>query len=237
MSENSTDSLVAYHGPVELIHWEDTSGGGARIKLGLADRDELKYFDSIIKRRKGYAGQRFSFFWQTIDGDALQLMPSEGWFAGAQWSTNVGASIVFSLHPADLDLIRGLTARDQQDEKFGHKCFLSLVELDDDETPIDQQQREKVEAVAAPPRKGGRWSKNAGILCNDMDFQNYVLQKFAPGDRPNTEDETLATFCAAWLRGRCSIASRRDLDHDDGALHRYQTLVKKPYLDWLSGQA
>jgi hypothetical protein len=58
-----------------------------------------------------------------------------------------------------------------------------------------------------------RPSQQAGILCNDTRFQDFVAKRQAfPGG------------AAAYLRGWCNIESRRDLDTDPFAQTKFQTL-------------
>ena len=39
------ENYIAFEGLVELLHWEDTSGYGFKVKLGLDDRAKLDPFD------------------------------------------------------------------------------------------------------------------------------------------------------------------------------------------------
>lgn len=105
-------------------------------------------------------------------------------------------------------------------KQAGTRFMMVLVELQDDDTPIDQTKRERLEEA----EKGGPVSKNAGILCNDPDFQDYV--SIQPGNY--THDEMGA---ADFVREHCNISSRAQLDHQPQAARRYE-IMKAGFLDW-----
>ena len=215
---------VAFHDIVTLIGWTDSSAQGAKVKFALADRGALAHFDTATRRRGKRAGQRYAAAISTLDGEPL--MGLELWFAGANWAHQDGARAAFTVE--DLDFFRGLSCRDQKpDEAFS--CWLTLVEVGDDETPVDQAKAELVEEPEAPPRKGGPRSKNAARLCHDDEFQWYV------SEQDGLDDKASVTEADAYLKRIVGIGSKIDLDYDDEAWARLETKVKSPFLLWAGG--
>lgn len=219
-----TADLIAYQGLIELLHWEHTSNSGTRIKLALMGLDELDHFERATKRTKRRAGQRYMAVWQSAEGVALEQMPSELWFAGASWNHSAGAVVVFTINPEDLDVFMGMTARDSGTAEHGSRLYMALVELDADEEPVNQRQRDLVEALRPEPVKGGPISKNAGMICQDQQFQRFLQAKF----QTKCQD---AETAGDLVRQYCQIDSRAMLDHDPGAREHYEEL-KREFVRW-----
>jgi hypothetical protein len=213
---------IAYTGLVRLLHWEQTSNMGTRIKLGLIGREELEHFDRVTKRSKKHAGQRYYAVWCNTEGEAIEGMPDELWFYGAAWSHNQGASVQFSLHDEDFDKIKPHPTFDGAAQ--GKAWVLSLIELDGEDRPIDQAQREFAEAAAVATPTGGPVSKSAGILCQAPDFKRFLQVK---AQRPIVTDEDAATA----VRQLTGVESRAWLDHDPDARAKYDAL-KSEFIRW-----
>lgn len=217
-------NLVAFCGLVQLDHWELTSNQGARIKLSLWNgRDDLEHFDKVTKRTKRRAGQRYFATWQDpVSGETIEGMPSEVWFGGASWSHRSGATVLFTLMPEDIEAIKGQRTKDETGE--GTRWYLALVELDDDDQPIDQAQRDMLESLTPAQPKGGPVSKNAGMLCDTEDFQRFLQAHFQTQVNDGKE-------AAVLLRQHCGVDSRAWLDHDDEARAKYEEL-KQAFMRW-----
>lgn len=63
-----------------------------------------------------------------------------------------------------------------------------------------------------------RHAQQAGILCNDPRFQRFTAERLG------IRHALTVTAAAEYLRRFCQIDSRRALDADPEALHRFQTL-------------
>lgn len=68
--------------------------------------------------------------------------------------------------------------------------------------------------------KGGPLAKLAGMWCNDRYFIEWVASMSVAG--PDK-----------FIKGVCSIESKRELDHDDAAAVRFHEYIRKPYAEWL----
>lgn len=66
--------------------------------------------------------------------------------------------------------------------------------------------------------KGGDLAKGAAILCKSIKFQQYVAERIGI----DVVDEDYAAF---WLRERCEINSRSEIDHNEKAAFVYNTII------------
>jgi hypothetical protein len=205
------DDIVA-HAKVTLVDAASSHASGYRLVLKLTDEKEYEAFSTITKRKKGKAGGRYRMF--LINKDEGKFV--DVWFLGWTVSNTAGAKVKFDLScDEDFAYFRERPVEMAWD--------MTLIELDDDEKVIDQQQREVAETV-----RGGPKSQLAGKLCADMNFQRFVAKQNGkpPGSRANPEE------CANFIRAKCRIGSRRELDHDEGAFQRFTMWVSRPFAIW-----
>jgi hypothetical protein len=82
---------------------------------------------------------------------------------------------------------------------MGQRFACALVEINDDETPVDHKamERDKWRALGA--------ARQAGMRCKDPVFMAYLVEEF--GKQIDNEDD-----CAQIVRSMCSVESRSDLD-------------------------
>lgn len=73
--------------------------------------------------------------------------------------------------------------------------------------------------AAAIEEKGGRLARQAGIMCHEVAFHQFVEVK----------DEDAA---AEFIRTHCGVLSRKSLDHNDAAARKFMEL-KADYDFWL----
>lgn len=112
----------------------------------------------------------------------------------------------------------------------GTRFQLVLVEVDDDEEPIDQVMKQKIERYLKSQEKGGKHSKEAGMLCKARDFQAYLyrLGKISPEWDEKMREEAARMY----VYKICGIKSRRELDHDEHKAAAFKTLIVLPFLKW-----
>lgn len=65
------------------------------------------------------------------------------------------------------------------------------------------------------------WPQQAGILCNDLRFQRFVVAQVDPD---LSDHFRCASFAAEYLRRFCNIQSRRDLATNIDARARFRIL-------------
>lgn len=77
--------------------------------------------------------------------------------------------------------------------------------------------------------KGGPLSKSAAQMCENLNFEDFLLRKFYPNGGSTTES------AADLLRRHCQITSRAELDHNPQAAKRFHELMRE-YREWNAGK-
>lgn len=219
------ERVVAFHGQVELVKWSVMSGQDPKVKLKLeGGRDDLGCFDGAARRRSGKAGQRYQCYWADDNGDPIEVEsspiaafsesgpPDQVWLWGSGWHHSTGAQITVAVPWENLTgFWHGVTP--------GTKFFLTLVELEEDESPVDQKQAKRIEDDLAKTKVvGGPVAINAGRLCNDPEFLDFV------GASMEIDGPVTPIHAAEFVRDYCKVESRAMLDHDDKARMLFEDL-------------
>lgn len=125
-------------------------------------------------------------------------------------SANAGCWVSFRLpSPEDLEIYRGQD-RSGRNARTGKRYTLMLIELTDQEEPVQQE-------PAKEPRPM-KLSQLAGAMCNDPNFRAWLASEY--GD-PCPDAETAAQF----IRETCGIDSRSLLDTVPHAASVFRTLL------------
>jgi hypothetical protein len=109
--------------------------------------------------------------------------------------------------------------------------MLSLVELDDDNEPIDQKMRERVEGQGKTSSE--RLSYVAAMLCKSEEFFAYINNYTdETGDfiQPTVRSEEDAK---QWIYQKCGISSRAELDEGTQSAVLFDG-IRKSYLATLA---
>lgn len=219
------EEYIAFQGLVELLHWEDTSSHGFKVKLSLTARVCLDAFDNTMKRRKRRGGQRYHMI---LAGS--QPIQMEAQFCGRGWAETSGAHI--ALHIPDIDdqrWFRGLNTRDQGDkETTGEIWDIILLEIGDDEIIINQTKRDK--AYTAPV--GGARSKAVAMMLQDIDFIAWLDHKslYSQGTdlgRTLAQRDELMKFV-------CCIDSKIEFDNgNEKAWEVWENQFHRPFIQYM----
>jgi hypothetical protein len=67
-------------------------------------------------------------------------------------------------------------------------------------------------------------AKRAGILCNDARFQVWATDKAAIEIKPDTWPDDPKESAAMYIRWRCGVRSRSELDNTDGIATRFDLM-------------
>lgn len=151
----------------------------------------------------------------TLFSDEVQLC---GWSE----SHNSGAKVTFWLSdPAQLSAFRGMTER--KGKTAGQRLAMVLVEIADDETPVEQPER-----IPPPKEKMGPLCQLAVKWCADDKFIEWFGLFYCLGvDK---------TDIGEMFKQVLEIDSRKSLDIDERASSRFQTLIRGPYMKYLESQ-
>jgi hypothetical protein len=221
MSEASR--LIAFEGMVRLANWRDSSNSGPRVNFALANKDALTPFEKVTKRRGKKAGQRYQMHVADSVGVPVEGAPDECFLAGAQWSHSSGASITLAF--TEVDFWRRFAT---DDDGEGTTFHFVLVQMNDDERPIDQVTEDAMHRASKP--KGGPRSKFVAQRNQTPEFQAYVGKRTEmPPDRWHLVG---ADTCDKWVKQMVGIESKAELDHSEDKWDTYQRLINKPFVSW-----
>lgn len=222
MSNVPNEEQVAAFGDVTLHNAESSHVAGLKLTLSLKDEKDYEQFSSVTKRRKGKAGVRYQMSLLHKDEHACRQV--EVFFLGWSVSNTSGAKVKFELQSeADFIFFRGMPQ--------AFEWQMVLAEIDDDEMVVDQKQREDVETL-----KGGPRSQRAGAMCADVEFQRFVHGKLVGAGNGRTGTRATPDECANFIRQKCGINSRRELDHNERAWEAFTRWVSKPFAIWSDGR-
>lgn len=85
----------------------------------------------------------------------------------------------------------------------------------------------RIDPNAKPERKGGPLARRAGILCSEGAFQKFLTERIG---RPYA-NVTNAEEAADYVRFKCEVNSRAELDHNPEAADRFRALDSE-YVAW-----
>jgi hypothetical protein len=202
-----------------------TTSGGAKIKWELPERNDLDAFDKakVRKKRKG-AAERYYLTVHDVDGTGV-WRTDEVLFLGSHWSDTAGPIVVFELDSPET-LLEYRALRVTEENSTGDTRLLTVFQVGDDDVLVNQELAARDDP---PPLKGGPKSRHAGRLCREPDFQEFV-RAVTKRHTLNEDYKTEETHAAVFVRQKCGIESRAELDHNPEALEKYKILVEGPYI-------
>jgi hypothetical protein len=220
--EKKVSEMMAWYGMVQMkeARWTDEEGSTVTFFLPMnGQEDKRNPFEKFTKRRKGKAGTRFMMACQRVSGTLREAMyEDEVMLTGWNDSQSTGHTVKFWLcndgmgHPFE-----GCARKIDQ-------FALSLIELDDDQEPVDQKMRARVENP--PKRPSERVSYVAAMLCKEEKFWRWC------GDQLHISVINEAGARIAML-DTLGLPSRSVLDKNEYQAKRFHALIRKPYLEWL----
>lgn len=152
---------------------------------------------------------------------------SEVRFVRSAHSSKTGTTITLALPDSDeLSKVAGFD---------GKRYMLALVEIGDDEQPV--QQPSSPETGYTPPTpdvpakpRGGYAAKWLALRCAEPRFWEFLNQ--APSG--NGEYVRSAPEAADLVRHICMVRSRAEIDNDTVALGAFHIKIRLPYMKWLA---
>lgn len=228
MTDLMERGLIAWFGELLMLEakWNDKDGHMVKFKIMRPDDSKPNPFKQFTKRRKGHAGTRF-FASVTHVQMPKAKQPYAGEFMLAGWgdSSTQGYTVTFWCEPPDAGM-HAFDGYGRSKDSF----MVALVELDENDQPINQKARDRVEkAHEREPRKRTRTlSQDVAMMCNNPDFWAWI----------NTETDggvVDGDQAATWLRQTLGIQSRRELDHDRDLAQRFHREIRRPFVEWQEG--
>ena len=242
-------SRIAWAGELELLEakWTDKDGHLVKFRLVTPNEERPNPFKAFTKRRGKRGGTRFIASLSHVQGMKTDNVMYNGEFMLAGWSdtSTAGYSVTFWCEPPEV----GIHSFDGYSR--GVDTFMAaLVELDENDQPIDQERRDRVEAATAPKaEKGGekadpatasnarrgprKLSQYAAMMCGNDEFWDWINKT----QLSNSEPRIFSTEQAAnWMRSKLGIDSRRDIDTMESKEKMYHELIRKPYAAYMEGE-
>lgn len=137
------------------------------------------------------------------------------------WSEthNGGAKIVLQLADADdLEAFKVMTVR--KGKVAGQRLAVVMVEIGDDEQPVVQPE---------PKQRPGELCIMACTFCADEQFWEWA-------DKTSEEVIEGENGAKAFILETCGVLSRKELDAQPTAAHRFHKLIREPYMAWRNQQ-
>lgn len=221
MSKN----LVAWQGEVTLkkAQWDSTNGHTVQFNLpDPGGDDKANPFKRFTKMRKGRVGTRFeAVIFDTAAEPACAY--NDGAMLKGWTDSNTGQTVSFWL--ANVEGVEHPLSGYREGDTFA----LALVELTDEEDPVDQGKRERAEKVTEelkPKRKEQLTSQGCALVCNNPDFWGYLNHVLEP-DQPIAS----ANAAAEAVRDLLGIESRRELDLNEFMANEWHK-IRRAFVDW-----
>jgi hypothetical protein len=217
-------NIVAFKGELEFVEARWTDRDGHLTKFAIVDwMDEASNpFKVFTKRRGGKAGTRFRAVMKPVEEDGSDGYDGEVMLAGWSDSPAGGLTVTFWCEPGE-GVHPFETCRRRSKSAPGTSFVVALVELGDDDQPVDQTRRERFEAA-----QGHRLSRLAAQLCRREDFWQFLTEVTLAG-AGIIDHEAEA---AALLRASLKIDSRAELDTNPEAAKVFHRQFREPFIEW-----
>ena len=233
MTKTSTDWLqglsdrpmaqhVAWAGELIFAGANESDRAGRTVRFTVVrsseERGQAHPFAAHTMRRKGFAGTRFIMSLDRFE--ECQTGPSEfasevillGWTDGPK-----GATATFGL-PLDAPTHPFLGCTRPAKGAVPSRWTAVFVELNDEDAPVNQVQRAKVEK----PKQKIRNSNLAAQFIKNPNFEQYVIQEHGLTEEDNVDE---------WLKAACGITSKAELDRDQTAAREFD-LIRQDFVRW-----
>ena len=131
----------------------------------------------------------------------------------SSYTSKTGPTITLALHDIDeLNKVQGMD---------GKRYMLALVEIGDDEQPIQKPEAEKL--------KGGFAAEWLGKRCCEKPFQEFLTDSLDLSAPISSTSEA-----ADVVRDLCGVSSRAHIDHMPDAKSKFDRHIRIPYGKWLA---
>lgn len=151
-------------------------------------------------------------------------------FAGemqlAGWSETHtgGCKVTFWLESSeDLDAFRALTVR--KGNTAGHRFMTALVEIGDDEQPVQYPPGAVIPADEKLKPTLGPIAYWLVHRCKEPEFRSWLTESGDFANGPLNERQCRDVICL-W----CEVSSRKEIDNDPDATARFERFIRQPYL-------
>lgn len=161
-----------------------------------------------------------------MSAEDMVAFKGEVMLAGWSESHNGGAKVTFFLSSVDdLDAFRKMTVA--KGKQAGQRLMCVLVEIGDDEQPVNQRDKH-----------GGSLTKLAAMFCQSERFWQWARltdpSAWSQAEALALTDEPIKV-AAEFIRHKCGVKSRAELDTNSAAAKLFHERVRIPYSRSLEG--
>ena len=254
-------TVLAWSGELLLLEarWTDKDAHTAKFRLVNPNETRPNPFKQFTKRRSGKAGTRFVMSLAHIGALTTEGTAYDGEVMLAGWAdtSTQGYTVTFWLEPPEEG-----THQLEGFERGVSSFMCALVELDDDDHPINQTKRDRIEEVSGiTPEIRGDTGRVAQQVEHSVEDGGVAGSTPAPATKaprklsqyaamlcnnpdfwewltfahvnPDSLPVTTADHAARVMRELLGIESRREVD-EMGSLHaqNYQDMIRRPFVAW-----
>jgi len=256
------NELIAWQGTVEILNaaWSLDSGRTVELRLCGDSYDRVHPFKRFQKKRNGRIGTRFQAAFSRVDGGEV-VLTMEVMLAAWKDSSSIGQSITLWLD--DEVAVHPFCGCQRRKAAIAGDMFaLVLVELNDDDTPVDNRSEQFSDNAGVHPRPaaapGDAHARGAGAGDGSSGPGPRANRKGAAGNHSPKKlsssvhllvtsqiflrwlQETKGTLVKEWTpelarryaKSLLKVESLGDLDRDQEAVKRYHELIRRPYERW-----
>jgi len=233
---NKTDKLIAFRGEVEFAGAFSDDIWGRYVKFRIpqrpGDKGMANPFKAFTKARNNRVGTRFQAAIQGVGVGPIQNFEHhgeimlKGWSDGAAgWGVQFVIDLSDGMHP-----FMGMRRPDS--EGPGDRFMIALVELDDDDAPIDQEKRQRVSRAHKRGKTPQTLSNVCAMMLKHPRFGDW-LSETIDDSRRWTEAER-----DAWIKQYLGILTKRELDVDENTdiIRNFHNSIRLPFNSWLGDQ-
>ena len=145
------------------------------------------------------------------------LLMTEAQIMGYGESDSSGCWLKLQITEEDLAKVRG---------KKGVACEFTLREQD----PMTGNMQDSSGGEPDQP-KGGRYCRDAVLMCKHSNFQRYVASIIDPSSLAASEEQA-----KIYLTNACGVESRAEIDSNAAALAKFKSLCRD-YAHWAGSKA
>lgn len=210
-----------FFGDVELINarWDLESGRSVDFRIAGDGFERMHPFKRFQRKRNGRLGTRFAA--AIADSQGVVRLNDEVMLKGWSESATGGQQVSLWLDDeASLHPFAGCKHR-RRDEP-GEMFKLSLIELQDDQTPDPEQREGKVRTRTI--------SQQAHLLVTGSMFVQYMRET-----KDHIRSDWDGNLAKQWVKSRLDIESLGDLDKLPAKAQEYREQIVRPFERWQGG--
>lgn len=217
--ERAGEFLIAFGGQVELINarWDLESGRTVDFRIAGDGYDRIHPFKKFQRKRSGRMGSRFAAAIATEHGELM--LNVEVMLKG--WTESATGGQQFSLwldNEASLHPFAG--HRHRKREEPGEMFVVKMIEINDDETPVQQEGQVRTRTV----------SQQAHLLVTGGMFVRYLKET-----KSHVRSDWDGQISKLYVKHKLNIESLGDLDKLPHKAREYREEILKPFERWQGG--